>query len=290
MSNLNSSFDTTRGWPYGSALEDSFRPDPNVASIAEGKIVKTENRQLASAIVLRMVDDSLVTAPTLTAGEAGKAYEIAGVGGAWSTFTTGDIVEWDGTAWNKILDESGGDPPDGTRAVVVEASAAGSFAGDEEKVMSCSSGTWTAANTPVNENRILINGTDSIYINKYYDYIGAHATGAWTLATLQVEAPVVVSLLSSGTLAGAIYDDAWVVIQGNDQWDAQFVDKVTCLKLQSGCTFTIAHASADSLVAGIKVAASAGVLQAEGTDYPLGLVVWSNGTAGSGGLISVATY
>ena len=292
MSNLNSVFDTLRGWPHGSALENSFKPDPNVASIAECVITKTENRQLAAAAVLRIVDDSLVTAPTLTAGDAGKSYMVAGAGGVWSVFAIGDIVEWDGTDWNLVLAGVTGEPPDGTRAVVIETGAAGSFAGGEEKVWSYATGTstWTAANVPVNGNRILIDGTNGVYDGKYYDYVGTHATGAWTLATKQVPAPVVVGKLTSGALASAPKDEAWIVIQGNDQWDARFVDKVTCLKLRSGCTIKLQHASANSLVAGVKVQANAGVLEAYSTKWPIGVVVWSNGVAGAGGQIAVATY
>lgn len=290
MSNLNSVFDTPRGWPHGSALEASFKPDPNVTSLVEGLIAKTENRQLAAAAVLSMVDDSLVTAPTLTAGDAGKAYEVAAAGGVWSVFAAGDIVEWDGTGWNLVVAHSGANPPDGTRAVIVSASAAGSFSGEEETVQACTAGTWAVVDTPVNGNRVLISGTNGIYDGKYFDYTGTHPAGSWALSNKQIPTPVVVGKLTSGALASAPKDEAWVVIQGNDQWDAAFVNKVTCLKLRSGCTFTIAHASADSLVAGSKVEANAGVLQAVTTKWPLGIVVKSNGVSGSGGLISVATY
>lgn len=290
MSNLNSIFDTPRGWPNGSALEKGYKPDPNVASLPEGNVVKVTSRQLAAAIVLKMVDDSLVTAPTLTAGDAGNAYELAGAGGAWSTFAIGDIVEWDGAAWNLILANSGSNPPDGTRVVVVGASAAGSFAGEEEKTMTVATGTWSVAETPVNGNRILLNGANSIYLNMYYEYTGTHPAGAWGLAPKQELTPVVVSKLTSGALASVPKDDAWVVIQGNDQWDAMTAGNVTCLKLNSGCAFKIQHDSADSLVAGTLVQANAGVLEARTTNWAVGQVIYSNGVAGANGYIVVASY
>jgi len=371
MSNLNSIFDTLRGWPDGSALEASFKPDPNVTALVEGMVVKTEGRQLAAASVLKIVDDSLVTAPTLLAAAAGNAYVVAGVGGVWSVFDIGDIVEWDGTDWNLVVAAVEAEVATGTRAVVAAASAAGSFAGLEEKVLQyakhtvqlvCTAGgytdcvptdigkpvvgtgsgdtghlvsyvnatyTWVvdpdtpadvfqdadalavtggdgvgivdtggvtpqggawAAATPVNGNRILINGAGSIYVGKYYDYVGTHATGAWFLAAKQSPAPVIVSKLTNGALASANKDDAWLVIQGNDQWDAQMAGVVTCLKLNSGCAFKIAHTAANTLVAGTIVEAAAGVLQAYTSKWPVGLVVYSNGTAGADGYIVVASY
>ncbi|RLI86678.1 MAG: hypothetical protein DRP01_03670 [Archaeoglobales archaeon] len=296
MSNLQSVFDTLRGWPDSSALAHSLRPEPTVA-LVEGMVVETKSLQLTPAVVLKMMDDSLVTAPTLTAADAGKAYHVAGVGGAWSGFTIGDIVEWSGTAWALILAGSGGTPvgpPDGTRAVVAAAGAAGSFAGSEEKVVVFSTGTpgsWAVADTPVNENNIFINGSGSLYENKFYQYTGAHPAGAWVGAFHQA-APHM-SKLSSGVVASVVRDEAWLVIQGNDQFDAQFVDKVTCLKLLTGCTFKVATLIADTLAPGDLVSANAGVLEktvaGAGMKHYVGVVVESNGVAGAGGIISVAS-
>lgn len=44
-----------------------------------------------------VLDKDLVTAPG--GPTTGDRYIIAGIGGAWSTFTIGDVVEWDGTQW-----------------------------------------------------------------------------------------------------------------------------------------------------------------------------------------------
>ena len=150
-------------------------------------------------------------------------------------------------------------------------------------------GGWSFT-APVDENRILIDGTDSVYEDQYFDYRGTHAAGAWGLAYQQIEAPAIVSKLTSGSLAGAPKDEAWLIIQGNDQWDAAYVNKVTCLKMRSGCTYKLQHDDADSLVAGSVVEANAGVLRAVTSLWPIGVVVWSNGTAGDGGQISVASY
>lgn len=294
MSNLNSVFDTPRGWPRGSALEASFEPKTG-STLVEGAVVTGENRQLADAVVLKMVDDSLVTAPTLTAADKGKAYHVAGVGGVWSVFTIGDIVEWDGTAWALVLAGSGGTPvgpPDGTRVVASATPGAGaSFLADAEKTLVFSTGTpgsWAAAETPDDGARIYI--SDGVYAGLYYQYSGTHPAGSWVKAAAQKRAAEVMDALTSGTKASTPKDEAWVVIQGNDQWDSQFTGMVTCLKLQSGCTFKLQHDDANTLVPGTKVEANAGALEAYTSKWPLGLVVWSNGTAGSGGQIAVATY
>lgn len=132
------------------------------------------------AQVLRMVDDSLVTAPTLGTGDKGKAYVVGGTGGAWSGYAVGDIVEWDGSAWNLVLAGSGGEPPDGTRVVVVEASAAGSFAGEEDNI-----GTYDATgdswsfDTATEGWAILILGENSVYENSGFTYDG----GVWVQFT-----------------------------------------------------------------------------------------------------------
>ena len=296
MSNLQSVFNTLRGWPDGSALAAPFRPEPTV-ELVEGTVVETKSLQLDPATVLKMVDDSLVTAPTLLAADAGKAYHVAGIGGAWSGFTIGDIVEWSGTAWVLILAGSGGTPvgpPNGTRAVVMSAGAAGSFAGEEEKVMAFTTGaagSWAAADTPVNENNVFIKGASSLYENKFFQYTGIHPAGAWVSAFRQASPHV--SKLSSGVVASVVRDEAWLVIQGNDQYDAKFADSVACVKLATGITFKVATLIANTLAPGDFVSANAGVLEKTvaggGMKHIVGMVVVSNGVTGAGGIITVAS-
>lgn len=292
MSNLNSVFDVLRGWPDGSALEYSFRPEPGV-ELVEGNVVETKSLQLAPAAVLKMVDDSSGggSPPTLTAADAGKAYVV----NAWGAgYTDGDIVEWDGTAFVVVAANVGGEPPDGTRAVVAASGAAGSFATHEEKVMLFTAGapgSWAVADTPIDENRIFINGSGSLYENKFYEYAGTHPSGAWVKTFHQAKPHV--SKFSSTVVASNPRDEAWLVIQGNDQYDASFVDKVTCLKLRTGCTFKVASTIADTLAPGDFVSANSGVLEktaaGAGMKHHVGMVVESNGLSGADGLITVAS-
>jgi hypothetical protein len=377
MSNLNSVFDILRGWPDSSALEAGFDPDTG-ATLPEGTLVYVATRELLPAKVLRIKDSSLVAAPALVAADRGKSYVVAGLGGAWAGFAIGDIVEWDGTAWNAVVAGIESEVATGTRVVVIEAAAAGAFAGHEEKVLQYTkktvsvvsaalnyespgtsdigktvvatgsghtgklvsyttdgSRTWVidpttpadvfhvadtlaitgtttvpipfgtvtgatpagatwAATVPISGNRIKINGVDSIYENKYYDYTGTHPGGAWYKSARQMEAPALIKALTSGVVASAPKDDAWMVIQGNDQYDSRFVNRVTCVKCSSGAVLKVATAIADTLVPGDRVCANAGALQkltaGGGMEWPLGQVLLSNGIAGATGWVVIATY
>jgi hypothetical protein len=368
MSNLNSVFDTLRGWPGGSALEASFEPDFGV-TLAEGSLVYTSTRQLADAAVFHLVDDSLVTSPTLTAADAGNAYIVAGVGGAWSGFGVGDLIYWTGAAWVLLIAAVEEEPVSGTRAVVIDASAAGSFAGLEDNVVQytkhtvqlvCTAGGYTncvagdigkpvvatgsgdtghlvsynnttytwivdpdtpadvfqaadalaitggtgvgivdaggvtplggtwAAVAPDAGARIKI--TSGFYSGKYYEYSGT----AWYKAARQKTAPTIAKALTSGVKASSMKDDAWMVIQGNDQYDGNFANKVTAIKLMSGSKVTLACTIANTLAIGDNVCANAGVLKkltsGAGMEWPLGVVVASNNTAGASGVVTIATY
>jgi len=120
--------------------------------------------------VLRMVDDTLVTAPALGAPDAGKAYVVAGTGGGWAAFSIGDIVEWDGAAWNLVLANSGAEPPDGTRIVVDATPApASSFNGQANDIAQydAAGNSWTFT-TPNDGDIVAIIGENSIYENDQY--------------------------------------------------------------------------------------------------------------------------
>lgn len=294
MSNLNSLFDTLRGWPEGSALEATFEPDFGVTE-AEGAVVMITTRELAPAKVLRMVDDSLIAAPVLTLlADIGKSYVVAGVGGAWAAggIAIGDIVEWNGAAWNIIVVNVAGEPPVNTRVVTVEAGGAGSFAGDANKIQVYTAGKPNAwiASSPAAGNRIKLVGVSGVYYNKYYDYTGS----AWYKSARQVEAPAIAQKLTSAIKAGNPKDDAWVIIQGNDQFDGKFTNKVTCVKCSSGAVLKLACPIADTLVPGDRVCADTGALKkltaGAGMEWPIGQVLQSNGVSGATGWVAIATY
>ena len=290
MSDLNSVFNVEYGWPNGSALEHSLMPWGSEEQEA-GTLVTLQTDQLLSAAVLRMVDDSLITAPTLGAGDAGKAYEIATAGGAWSVFDAGDIVEWDGTDWVLVVAQSGGNPPDGTRAVVVEASAAGSFAGAEEEVWEISSGTWSASTAaPDDGAKIDITGATSLYTGRRFQYEGTHPAGAW----VDYAATGLVSAYFAKATSEAVANDKqsiWVINEGNKaniETDGEFTNNLAALKVASGVVFKAKTAVADTLAPADYVKADAGlIIKCTGTDHAIGQVQWSNGVAGADGIVIV---
>ena len=293
MSDLNSVFNVDCGWPNGSAMEHSLPPLEGEIQEA-GTIVTLSTTQLLSAAVLRIVDDSLTTAPTLTAGDAGKAYHVAGLGGAWGGFAIGDIVEWDGTAWDLVVAGAAGKPPNGVRAVVVEASAAGSFAGAEEQVWAYSTvtSTWTAATAaPADGQKIDISGTADLYGGKRFVYEGLHPAGAWV--EFAASRGVICAYWAKATSLAVANpkQSMWVINEGNKadiETDGEFTDNLTALKIASGVVFKVKTAVADTLAPGDYVEANAGlIVKCNGTNHAIGQVQYSNGVAGAGGMVIV---
>jgi len=293
MSDLNSVFNPDYGWPDGSALEHSFEPKAGETQEA-GMIVTLETDQLLSAAVLRIVDDSLVTAPALLLADAGKAYHVAGAGGVWSVFAIGDIVEWDGLAWNLVVAGAAGEPPDGVRVVVAEAGADGSFTGLEEQVLYYDLGgsTWTVSTAaPADGAKIDITGAAGIYGGKRYQYEGTHATGAWVeFATSRKLISAYVAKATSGIVANA-KQSMWIVNEGNKagiETDGEFVGNLAYLKIASGVVFKAKTAVADTLAPAEYVEAGAGlVVKCDGTNHAIGQVQESNGVAGAKGIVTV---
>lgn len=368
--------------PVGPSLGDAYVVNNWGVGYTDGNIVEYDGSdwnvivsgaadytQLDPAAVLNMISDADQGGSPPVGPSAGDAYEVNnwGVG-----YTDGDIVEYDGAAWQVIVTNSGGNPPDGTRAVVKASGAAGSFSGDEETIQVVSSGTWSVDDTPTPRDRVLINGSGGVYENNNYIYIGAHPAGSWnlhvsdvangtrvvvtdsgaagsfsgdeekiyaynntTLAWAAVTTPArynriritgvssiyegkyfdyanaahptgawvrsaqqyrkvaKVTALTSAVKSGNNADDAWVVIQGDDQFDGSFVGKVTCLKLKRGGKVKIPTTIANTLSPGDYVHANAGALaktsSGGGMQYTIGQVVASNATAGSEGWVVIAS-
>lgn len=89
----------------------------------------------------------------------------------------------------------------------------------------------------------------------------------------------VIDAMTSGA-AAAVPDYPWLVIQGMDQWDTQFVDNVTCLAMKTGLIFKVD--SAISVAVGDLVYADAGVLTKLGAGddkQAVGQVIEINSTA-----------
>lgn len=126
--------------------------------------------------VIQAIDDSLGTPPG--SPTAGDSYIVGGTpAGDWSALNVGDVVEWDGSAWNVILAGSGGEPIDGIRVTVTTATAAGSFVGEEGNI-----GTYDATGdswsfeTPADGWAFLVSGDGSYWENTSWVYNTADST------------------------------------------------------------------------------------------------------------------
>jgi len=120
--------------------------------------------------VRTMIDDASSGPPVSPA--AGDAYVVDSATGAWSSFDVGDIVEYDGSAWNLIVADSGNEPPDGTRVLVGPSpGAGGSFNGHANEIATydATGDTWSFE-SPSNGWATLIVGDGSFWENTGWVY------------------------------------------------------------------------------------------------------------------------
>lgn len=122
----------------------------------------------------------------LTPGD-GDAYVLTDAG----TLTTGslavvagDMVQYNGTAWIKVVAASGGFPPDGTRAVLSTSTALVSpytDATDDGKIVEFDGTSLTGVDTgeATDGSAILINGEGAYDENAAFVFDGAVPTGTW---------------------------------------------------------------------------------------------------------------
>jgi hypothetical protein len=120
-------------------------------------------------LVLKMVSDADQGAAPPVGPGTGDAYVVNNWGGG---YTDGDIVEYNGTSWVVILDEGGAaEPADGTRVIVTDTSAAGSFAGEENGIATydATGNTWSFTD-PLNRWSLIIDGEAGYYENLGFTY------------------------------------------------------------------------------------------------------------------------
>lgn len=134
---------------------------------------------------LNVISDLLSAPPG--SPNTGDAYVLSAAGtGGWSAFSAGDLVVWDGAAWQLVVANSGGSPPDGTRMLVTglgSGTAAGSFAGQADAIATYSGGT-PSFEAPQNGWSVLVRGANEPKENQTYVYDSTpggwvqHTTGA----------------------------------------------------------------------------------------------------------------
>ena len=116
----------------------------------------------------------------VVAGDAGTP-----AAGTSDAVAVGDIVEFDGTSWKVIIANSGGFPPDETRAVVGYPVGETLFAPltdgtDEGKIAQWDGTSLTPALvTPNDGDALLVNGENSVNENSAFVYDGSVPAGQW---------------------------------------------------------------------------------------------------------------
>lgn len=140
------------------------------------------------AAVLNLVGNAAALTIEGLTPATGDAYVVTTANGAGdlATATVGDIWEYSGSAWAKVITGSGGFVPDGTRAVLSTTTALiapYTDATDDGKIVSFDGTTNTGADTSeaADGSAILISGENSIYENDAYAFDGAVPTGTWVL-------------------------------------------------------------------------------------------------------------
>jgi hypothetical protein len=136
-----------------------------------------------------------------TAGAAGEAWVVNG----WGTgYNNGDIVEWDGSTWNVVLSNSGGEPPNATRVAVISASAAGSFAAHENTIgtYNATTDTWSFL-AATDGDAVLVSGENSVYENIGFVY---DTGSSWVAFTGPASIPDATGASGGGIKGKATFD------------------------------------------------------------------------------------
>ncbi|MDB4278922.1 hypothetical protein N9917_04910, partial [Deltaproteobacteria bacterium] len=118
---------------------------------------------------------------SVVAGDAGTP-----TAGTSDAVSTGDLVEFDGTSWKVIVTNSGGFPPDGTRALVatdpVTLYSPLTDNTDEGKIVEWAGASLTPSfTTPTDGDALTIRGEGSVNENRQFVFDGTVPTGDWIL-------------------------------------------------------------------------------------------------------------
>lgn len=117
--------------------------------------------------VINLISDADQGGSPPSSPSAGDAYIVNNWG---ITYTNGDLIEWDGSAWNVVVAGSSEIPADGLRVVVTSSGAGGTFAGKENSLMQYdTSGGWVVFNVQ-DGDAVLVNGENGYYENYGYTY------------------------------------------------------------------------------------------------------------------------
>lgn len=148
---------------------------------------------------INVIDDSLSAPPG--SPNASDAYFVgAAPSGAWAGFAQGDLVVWDGAAWQLVIAGSGGNPANAIWIVVTglaSGTGAGSFAGqDRNRALSDGVGGWTFT-AAAEGDAVVVIGDNTPEENSQYVYDAG--TNIWNLGQAQTQNHQNLSGLQGGT-------------------------------------------------------------------------------------------
>jgi len=132
---------------------------------------------------INLIDDSLTTAPTLTAADASNVYITDGIGGAWSGFPIGSVVIWDGSSWYADIHEGLlSNHSAGTRfGIAMESTTTpgGTFVGKKDYIYVLddpATPTWSFI-APTGSAAVFVNNDESLHA--YHQYVYSDYLTKW---------------------------------------------------------------------------------------------------------------
>lgn len=136
--------------------------------------------------VANVIADNIAAPPGAPA--TGDAYVLSAAGsGAWVAFGAGDLVVWDGAAWQLVVANAAGDLPLGTRVLVTglaNGTAAGGLVGQDLAIATADgAGGWTFE-AGVNGWTVLVVGNNDPIENTRLSYDDTPAS--WNLSQSSV--------------------------------------------------------------------------------------------------------
>jgi hypothetical protein len=134
--------------------------------------------------VINMISDAAGAVPG--SPSISDAYVVDTVTGLWSGFALGDIVVWDGSAWQLVLAGSGGAPADGARVVVTgiaSGAGAGSFAGQDRARGLYTTGPGWSFQAAVEGDAVVVIGENTPEENTQYVFDGPD--NVWNIGQAQ---------------------------------------------------------------------------------------------------------
>lgn len=156
----------TNGSPTVTGTSTAF-----TTALAVGMVIRFNAQTGTNYTVLSIASNTSLTLATNYGGTTNASTTLRGVresdayivgtspAGDWAAFAKGDLVVWDGNAWDKLLTGTGSAPASGTTVLVTafQGTAAGAFAGQSGKIGVYNGAAWVFT-SPTTDHRLTVIG------------------------------------------------------------------------------------------------------------------------------------